>query len=418
MGRGPVQAVPDAAVRARGERMTVPVPNHDGRLADAAGPGLRAEILPGLAAAEDLWRGLEACGGILATPYQRFAWVAAYVAALPDPTGIRVLILRDAAGRPRLLLPLSVGRSFGVRVARVVGGGQANFHLPLFADPEAAALAPAALRRALARAGRAAGIDVFLLGPQPRLWDGTPNPLAAGAPPAPSDAYGMRLGPDPEASLRRAFSAEARKKLRAKERRLTESLGPLAYVRAETPGERVAFLAAFHEQKAARLAALGLRNPYADHATRAFLERAAAGPDPAIEIHALVATGRGRVLATFAGAVDAHRFSGMLTAFDAEAEVARSSPGDLLLQHLVRDQAARGRRSLDLGLGEARYKQNTCDETIAIAQPVLPVTPRGRAFALAAAGLTRLKRRIKRDPRIFALLGRVRRLRARERPPA
>lgn len=390
--------------------MTVPSPS--GRPADPAESELRAEILPGLAAAEALWRDLEAEGGALVTPYQRFDWVAAYAAVLPDPTRIRVLVVRDAAGRPRLLLPLCLQRLPGLCAARVVGGSQANFHLPLFADAEAAALPPETLRHALRRAGRTAGIDLFLLGPQPRLWDGAANPLAAGAPPAPSDAYGMRLDPDPEASLRSAFSADARKKLRAKERRLTDALGPLAYRRAATPEERAAFLAAFHAQKAERLAALGLRNPYADPAIRAFLERASGGPDPAIEIHALVASRTGRVLATFAGAVDAARFSGMLTAFDADPEVARSSPGDLLLRHLVRDQSARGRRSLDLGLGEARYKQNTCDETIAIAQPILAVTLRGRACALAVAGLTRAKRRIKRDPRLLGLLGRLRRLRA------
>ncbi|AWN37959.1 GNAT family N-acetyltransferase [Methylobacterium radiodurans] len=392
--------------------MTVPVPIPRDGPAAAAEPGLRAEILPGLAAAEHLWRSLEARGGTLATPYQRFAWVSAFAETLPDPAGIRVLAVRDASGHLLLLLPLRLRRFVGIRTAGVIGGAQANFHLPLFAGPGAAALAPEALRRALRRAGRAAGIDVFVLGFQPRHWDGTANPLAEGAPPAPSDAYGMRLGPDPEASLRRAFSADARKKLRAKERRLSESLGPLAYVRAETPEERAACLEAFHAQKAVRLAALGLSNPYADPAIRAFLERAAAGPDPAMEIHALVASRSGRVLATFAGAVDAARFSGMLTAFDPDPEVARSSPGDLLLQHLVRDQTARGRRSLDLGLGEARYKQNTCDEIIAIAQPVLPVTLRGRAYALAAAGFIRVKRRIKRDPRLLGLIGRLRRLRA------
>lgn len=392
--------------------MTVPVLNPEGGSSEVDEPDLRAEILPGLAEVEDLWRCLEARKGILSTPYQRFAWVSAYVAALPDPSGIRVLVVRDAAGRARLLLPLCLRRSFGVWTARVVGGAQANFHLPLFADPEVAALAPETLRRALRKAGRTAGIDVFLLGSQPRHWDGIPNPLAVGADAAPSDAYGMRLGPDPETSLRRAFSADARKKLRAKERRLTESLGPLAYVRAETAEARAAFLAAFHAQKAARLAAQGLRDPYADPAIRAFLERAAAGPDAAIEIHALVASRTGRVLATFGGAVDVLRYSGMFTAFDADPDIARSSPGDLLLQHLVRDQAARGRRSLDLGIGEARYKQSTCDETIAIVQPILPVTLRGRACALAATGFIRAKRRIKRDPRLAGLLGRLRRLRA------
>ena len=91
--------------------------------------------------------------------------------------------------------------------------------------------------------------------------------------------------------------------------------------------------------------------------------------------------------------------------------MSRFSPGDLLLQHLVRDQTARGRQGFDLGVGEARYKASICDETIELVDTVLPVTLRGRAYGLVRLGLTRAKRRIKRDPRLFAAVARLRRLR-------
>ncbi|AWN42490.1 GNAT family N-acetyltransferase [Methylobacterium durans] len=375
--------------------------------------GMRAEVWSDLGAVEAIWRKLESGPDCLGTPYQRFDWVAAFLRKGAAAGPLRVVVLRDASGWPRLLMPLAIRRERGVRVARVVGGTHANYHLPLFASREATAIRHEDLVDLLVRVAPKAGIDLYLLTHQPRTWDGAVNPLAIGARPGANDAYGLMLGPDSEATLRRAFSADARKKLRSKEKRLIEAVGPLDYRRAETRAEMDSYLGAFFAHKAARFASLCIADPYADESIRSFLA-AAADPGagtPAIEIHALVARETGRVLATFGGAVDCGRFSGMMTAFDGAADVSRFSPGDLLLHHLVRDQAERGRRAFDLGVGKARYKSSICDETIELAEFVLPVSARGRLYGVAAGAATRLRARIKRDPRLWALAQRLRRLR-------
>ncbi|BDL38945.1 hypothetical protein MSPGM_15350 [Methylorubrum sp. GM97] len=239
--------------------------------------GLTAEVFSDLAAVEGLWRGLEADPAVLMTPYQRFDWVAAYLGAGIDAgEATRILVLRDAHGRARVLIPLTVGRRGPLRVARVVGDRHANFHMPLFASREAAAMPAEDLTEALIRAGRAAGIDAFALRNQPRVWDGTPNPLAGGGLPAPSDAYGMLLGPDAEATLRRVFSGDTRKKLRAKERKLVEFLGAVEHRVAETPEAAAEIQAAFYAQKAARFADLGIADPYAEADIRRFIATATA----------------------------------------------------------------------------------------------------------------------------------------------
>ena len=369
------------------------------------------EIFSDLASVEALWRGLEADPAALATPYQRFDWVAAYIRSEPD-TALRIFVLRDAAGRPEAVIPCHVTREHGLRVARVVGAKHANFHMPLFAARTAAALRPEDLMERLRIAGRNERIAAFAFTHQPFLWEGTTNPLGLRADPSPSDAYGLLLDPDPEATVKRVFSADARKKLRAKEKKLIEAFGPVAYRVARTDAEVTAYLAAFYTQKAARFAALGIVDPYADAPIRDFIaagaRRDARSGEAAIEVAALVGLEGGRVFAVFAGAVDANRYSGMMTSFDQDPAVSRSSPGDILLQYLVRDQAARGRRALDLGVGEARYKTNTCDETIALGEVTIPVTLPGRIFALKTVGAARIKRRIKRDPRLSALVRRLR----------
>jgi CelD/BcsL family acetyltransferase involved in cellulose biosynthesis len=377
--------------------------------------GLTAEVFSELTAAEGLWRALETDPAVLMTPYQRFDWVAAYCAAGIDAgEAIRILVLRDPLGRARVLLPLTVGRRGPLRVARVIGDRHANFHMPLFASREAAAMPAEDLTAALTDAGRAAGIDAFVFRNQPRFWDGTPNPLAGGGLPAPSDAYGMLLGPDAEATLRRVFSGDTRKKLRAKERKLVEFLGAIEHRVAETPEAAAEIQAAFYAQKAARFADLGIADPYADAAVRRFIAAATApGAPPAIEVHALVASESGRILATFGGAVDGARFCGMWTSFDTDPELGRFSPGEILLHRLVGDQAARGRRALDLGVGEAGYKAKTCDETIELVEQTVPVSPASHALALASRVAVRLKHRIKRSPRLWAAAQSLRRLRRR-----
>lgn len=382
---------------------------------DTARGSLTTEVYSDLAAVEALWRGLEADPAVLMTPYQRFDWVSAYLRTEPDAV-LRVFVVRDAAGRPQVLIPCHLTYEHGLRVARVVGGKHANFHMPLFASRAAAALRPEDLAEPLRAAARATGIAAYAFSHQPFFWEGAANPLGFRAEPSPSDAYGLLLGPDAESTVKRVFSTDARKKLRAKEKKLVEAFGPVAYRMARTDAEVTAYLDAFYAQKASRFSAMGIANPYADAGVRGFLaagaRRHGRSDEPAIEVAALVGTESGRVFAVFAGAVDAARYSGMMTSFDQDPAVSRSSPGDILLQYLIRDQAERGRRALDLGVGEARYKANTCDETIELGEVTIPVSLPGRILLLKTVGVARLKRRIKRDPRLSTLVGRLRHWRA------
>lgn len=391
-----------------------------GFVRDHSGAYLTAEVFSDLASVEVLWRNLEAGRDCVGTPYQRFDWVAAFVGSAHGTVGmessLRIMVLRDAAGHALALLPTHVTRKHGIVVASVIGDKHANFHMPLFASRNAA-WSSQAFEAALTRAGRSAGIDVFALDHQPRFWDGLANPIAANGQRCASDAYGLQLGPDSEATRRRAFSGDARKKLRAKERKLIEAVGPVNYRQAESPSQVSAILEAFCVQKAARFTEKGIANPYADAAIRDFLVQAASGgnktsgSEQAIEIHALTAARSDRILATFIGAVDRDRFSGMCNSFDADPEISRFSPGELLLYHLIGRQAAAGRKAFDLGIGEARYKASICDQTIELVETCIPVTPKGHLYRSGAMLLGRGKRQIKQSPRLWELIERWRRLR-------
>jgi CelD/BcsL family acetyltransferase involved in cellulose biosynthesis len=214
--------------------------------------------------------------------------------------------------------------------------------------------------------------------------------------------------------LGRAFSKDARKKLRYKTKKLND-LGPIAHRVARSAEDVDLILGAFLDHKRLRFREMGVANPFESAATQAFLHRASqAGLEegwPALELHALSIDDR--IVAVFGGAVDAVRCSGMFVSFDQRPEIARFSPGEVLLAEVVRHQCSRGRRVFDLGVGEARYKASLCPEVEPLVDVTIAVTARGRLLAATASALLRAKGTVKRTPWLWTTLGRLRTLRAR-----
>ena len=102
----------------------------------------------------------------------------------------------------------------------------------------------------------------------------------------------------------------------------------------------------------------------------------------------------------------------MFNSFDGDEEIAKSSPGDLLLMRVIGYCCASGIERFDLGIGEARYKAALCDETMPLFDAFVPMTLGGRAYVACARMRQAAKRRIKRDPKLLRLLNRLRAARA------
>ncbi|MGJ3264532.1 MAG: GNAT family N-acetyltransferase [Salinarimonas sp.] len=379
--------------------------------AHAAADEATIVVHDGLASAREAWVPLEA--HCLASPYQAFAWQSAFAAhALGAGATVHVAVLHEPqTKRPVLIMPLAVGRRGLLSVASALGGKHANFHLPLFCPQARPLLTPAAMRAHLGTIGRAIGVDAFAFVNLPRTWLGQPNPLVLpGARPAASDAYWSAFADRPQDGPAAPLSAETRKKLRKKERGLAQ-LGPVAASRATSAAEVGRTLEAFFALKSRRMGALGLPNPFDDRGTRDFL-RAAADPDgpgrPAMTLWRLCVGER--IAAVFGAACDGVRASGMITAFDDAPEIARATPGDLLMLSVIEELRAEGYDSFDLGVGEARYKGHFCDRTEEMLELTLPVSIAGRAFAAKAGVAGRVKRWAKGSPGVAAALARGRRL--------
>jgi CelD/BcsL family acetyltransferase involved in cellulose biosynthesis len=227
--------------------------------------------------------------------------------------------------------------------------------------------------------------------------------------PSPSFAYKSALPRDFAAWRDAHASKEAQKKMRKKVKRL-EAMGPLAHRRAADAAEVERFLAAFDAQRGARMRARGIADPYASAEARAFLRRLAlcglAEGAPRLELHALLVADR--IVATFGALSAGDRLSGLFLSYDCDAEIARSSPGELIVHAIAGEAIGRGLTTFDLGVGEARYKEESCEAEEELFDSAFAVTPLGRVAALAFGLQRRAKRRIKRSPRLLALLRRLR----------
>lgn len=361
---------------------------------------------------EAAWAELEARAP--SSIYQTRAFLKPWIETLGAMRGIEPMFIlgKDAFGRPAILLCLGIERHGPFRIGTFLGGKESNFNLGLCRpDMRFSAADLSQLLRAAAKSMGATAPHCFLLQNQPESWEGIANPLAAlPHQESPSFAYTTPLEPNGEKFVASKQSKDTRKKLRKKEARLVE-LGTVTAMTNDTPAAARAIVDAFLQQKIARAEAQAYDADFATPAMRSFLERLAVpqGSDAAaLEFHAL--TCGGKIVATYAGGTHRNHFSCLVNSFDADPEIAKSSPGDLLLMRLIASQCDKGRDGFDLGIGEARYKASYCDVTVPLFDTVFPVGILGQLYGASVAARLKLKRTIKQNPQLFARMKRLRQI--------
>jgi len=168
---------------------------------------------------------------------------------------------------------------------------------------------------------------------------------------------------------------------------------------ADNPDVARKIIAAFFEQKLARFREKHIDSVFETEASRAFIEAAALANlvtgTADIELHALCVDER--VVATYGGGTHRGHFHLMFNSFDADPDIGRSSPGDLLLQSILEQKCARGVARFDLGVGEARYKETWCDEHQLMFDSIMPVSLKGGLFSRYESARLGAKRWVKQS---------------------
>ena len=351
----------------------------------------------------DEWRFLEeAC---LISGYQTRKWATPWLRTVGSALGLEQLLIvgRDENGSPAALFVLTVSPGGRIRVASYAGGRDANINMPLV-RPDVL-LDRSAVYRMLTEGSRNAGVDAFSLLNQPQQWAGATHPLAhLPQQPSPSLLHGTYL-PEGSEAITGQMNGDARKRMRWRLRKL-EDVGPVGFIQAKTRDEIVSVVDAFRRQKKVRIEAMGVSNGFDIDLVAAFIEEAALADDPGMELCALMAGDR--VVAMYAGVLHAGCYHAMVNSYDTDAEVARTSPGELVTIRLLESLCDRGVSAFDLGVGEAAYKDRWCDRHEPLFDSMIGVTAKGKAYALACSTRQSVKRQIKQSEWLWPLAKKIR----------
>jgi CelD/BcsL family acetyltransferase involved in cellulose biosynthesis len=357
---------------------------------------------------EALERYAEFCRAAVFAPAQSPQWVAIWSAKSEANHFVTVVSSSDG---PVFALALEIVRAGPVRIARFMGGSHANGNFAA-ADPAWIATAgETAMQAVMAGIGRARkDVDIVALERLLPEFEEKKNPLLA-LPhyPSPNLSLAVSLDGGFEALLSRASGKRKRKKHRSQTRKF-EAAGGFRRIEATTAAEAERMLDAFFVMKEDRFRRAGIANVFDDATVQAFFralftEALATSPPPFI-LHGLEVDGKLR-------AVTGSSRSGkrLICEFGsiAEDELAHASPGDFLFFDNIREACEQGFAAYDFSVGDEPYKRLWCDIETRHMDVIVPLTVKGRIFAVGMRLYARLKAVVKTSPLVWKLTKTLRR---------
>jgi CelD/BcsL family acetyltransferase involved in cellulose biosynthesis len=336
------------------------------------------------------------------TSAQTYDWAEAWTAHVLAPRGDTPVIVVGYGpdGTPLFLWPFEMGTRAGLKILKWLGQDHANYTMGLFAPDAARGFTRTDMSRLVHEAGRQSGAAAATLEAQPFAWDGQPNPFALMSHQrAPNSGYAVKLG-DFTALYDKRFSKRSRQTLNRKERRLRD-MGALDYGWAETPAKKRELLETFFAQKTRQFASMGVENIFGPQ-EQGFYQALAMLPDGSpCHLRLGYVALDGDVLATFSGALCHDRIGVMLSSLT-ENDAQRQSPGALLLRHQIKEACASGVAFFDLGVGQARHKDEWSNTVYTLFDSFIAFKPQGLVLTVPLAGVARLKRAIKSNRHLWA----------------
>lgn len=347
---------------------------------------MRVDVAAHLEDFADVWPAVPG-GDAFLTAFQSRDYLTMWLRLIAPGQQIvpQFVCVRDASGRPVLLLPFGLRRRRGVRVLSFLDGGISDYNAPVLfaATPNWSAAEFTAVWRQILSALPA--FDVLQLDKMLVEVEGRPNPLMhLGASPWECSGHAVAVGkavpplelPNARASRRRlkrldeiaatrfVFASEPSQAADAfdalmqhKNRRFAETQVP-GFERI--PGSVEFYRSALHEE------------PLRPHALLAALY---CGTTPIAEQWCLV-SGK-RLL--------------LLVCGNAGGEWSRQSPGRLLNEFLIGWARDQGFDFLDFGVGDESYKAEYCNIRIELAGIRKPMSRRGHAALLLSGTIERVR---------------------------
>lgn len=312
-------------------------------------------------------------------------------------------------GSIEFLLPLEVFAKSVFRFAGFPGGSHANANFA--AASVIAVQTPTerlveAVKRAVALARP--DIDAILLERQVEDLKGLPNRLVnPDSITSPNVALSFALPSTFQELLKERNGAKKQKKMRQMQRRMDDR-GGWKFFKADSPSETDRVLDRFFLLKGERLKSRGLKDVFADSGVQTFFKslfaEALGSPSPRYELHALEVGGEIAAVAgcTINGRHLTVEFGGICSS-DRQL-----SPGDILYHFMIEQFCERGFETFDFGVGDEFYKRRWCDIETWHRDTYLPLTAKGRLAVALFTTTASVKKRIKNNPQLFALVKKLR----------
>lgn len=355
-----------------------------------------------LDAVGDIWKKFQETAEL--TPFQRFEWLRHWYCSFSNGRIEPFVVLVYEAGRLVLIAPLAIETGYLTR--RLIWlGHSVNDHNAPIVDAEWLAQLDgqraSRLWRLITR--HAERVDYLHLIRSPGELAGSCNPFLGDAPQAySSDSHYLRLAGDWPAFYSRLRGAKSRRRLREKANRLAK-IGPVRLRRVRGTQELSTVISRLLVWKTDKLDDRGSRNPFADGRMQQLLcDFAVEHPDSDM-LRIYVMEVGGRPVAATVALIHDGVFNFFIPAFD-DTGIRNCSPGTIMLVKLIELSARAGYSKFDFSLGDEGYKEEWCDVRVEMTHQTEALNLRGAATcAVLRAGL-KLKRYIKTNHRLFALL--------------
>jgi CelD/BcsL family acetyltransferase involved in cellulose biosynthesis len=370
---------------------------------------LQIHIYNDFRSAEKAWRYLEENG--LYTAYQRYDWLEAWHRNIGAKEGIEPFLITLYEGdKPVSLLSLAKETKYTKSLV-FMGGKHNNYNMPLFMTEYEEAIRGCFKNHFIScLKTHAADINLVSLQNQPFSWEGYDNPLKIlPNQPSPSFSFKLALREDFDALASDIRGNNSLRKLRRKERRLSEN-DDFKVKSVETEEEVEKVFQAFLKQKRERFKELGIENIFDEPNTLNFFHEVAlksVKEAPGLFLFHYLES-HGEIRATYGGGLAKGRYSCSVNSISTD-DLTRYSPADVLLLHVIEDLCNRGFATFDLGIGEASYKDAWC-EPDPLFDIVTGLTAKGKAIVSVKKNYLALKRSIKQTPALWNLYLKLRKL--------
>lgn len=382
-------------------------------LPDAADAPVSARMPLGLTLAlthrldnvESIWRTLGASG--VESPGQDYDFIRLWIEALDIREADQFYLTASLNGRPVALLPLHRRWVRGIRTLTWFPGPHVGCNAPLV-DAKVLAAMTADERHALWQVllRDVEGADVVYLKAVPEMRIDGPDLFAElGRSIEVETLYRAQF-----TSWDEANTTQRNKSRRKHDRQQGERLEALGQVSFETLGngdEALAVLDTMFRQRAARFRTMGVWDPFAVPAIRAFYDSTARA-ESGVEIRLHLLRLNGEIVALRYNIVEGNRLFCLISSMSDDAAIQGGSPGKQCLLRVMQTEFDAGYRVFDMGAGFTDEKRHWCNVQIPVRQHYLPITRRGALASTAHRNWALQRQRIKSDPRMLKLAKAVR----------